>query len=60
METKYIFVAGGVVSGLGKGIAAASLGGLLKMRAFACGGYSYGGKRSQLQKREREERESSE
>lgn len=59
METKYIFVAGGVISGLGKGIAA-SLGGLPKMRASACGGDSYGGERSQLQKREREERESSE
>lgn len=33
MATKYIFVTGGVVSGLGKGIAAASLGRLLK----ACG-----------------------
>ena len=30
--TKYIFVTGGVVSGLGKGITAASLGRLLKMR----------------------------
>ena len=30
MSTKYIFVTGGVVSGLGKGIAAASLGRLLK------------------------------
>ena len=30
--TKYIFVTGGVVSGLGKGITAASLGALLKMR----------------------------
>ena len=29
MQTKYIFVTGGVVSGLGKGIAAASLGRLL-------------------------------
>ena len=28
--TKYIFVTGGVVSGLGKGITAASLGRLLK------------------------------
>ena len=33
MRTKYIFVTGGVVSGLGKGIAAASLGRLLKQRA---------------------------
>ena len=32
METKYIFVTGGVVSGLGKGITAASLGRLLKDR----------------------------
>ncbi len=31
--TKYIFVTGGVVSGLGKGITAASLGRLLKSRA---------------------------
>lgn len=48
METKYIFVTGGVVSGLSKRIAAASLGGLLKMRVSACVGDSYGGKRSQL------------
>lgn len=34
METKYIFVTGGVVSGLGKGITAASLGRLLKARGF--------------------------
>lgn len=32
--TKYIFVTGGVVSGIGKGIIAASLGRLLKMRGF--------------------------
>ena len=32
MSTKYIFVTGGVVSGLGKGITAASLGRLLKAR----------------------------
>lgn len=32
MTTKYIFVTGGVVSGLGKGITAASLGRLLKAR----------------------------
>ena len=31
---KYIFVTGGVVSGLGKGITAASLGRLLKMRGY--------------------------
>ncbi len=34
MATKYIFVTGGVVSGLGKGITAASLGRLLKCRGF--------------------------
>lgn len=34
MDTKYIFVTGGVVSGLGKGITAASLGRLLKARGF--------------------------
>ncbi|MEE1013249.1 MAG: CTP synthase [Clostridia bacterium] len=34
MNTKYIFVTGGVVSGLGKGITAASLGRLLKMRGL--------------------------
>lgn len=34
MATKYIFVTGGVVSGLGKGIAAASLGRLLKARGY--------------------------
>jgi CTP synthase len=33
-DTRYIFVTGGVVSGLGKGIAAASLGRLLKERGF--------------------------
>ena len=32
--TMYIFVTGGVVSGLGKGITAASLGRLLKSRGF--------------------------
>lgn len=32
--TKYVFVTGGVVSGLGKGITAASLGALLKMRGL--------------------------
>ena len=31
-QTKYIFVTGGVVSGLGKGITAASLGRILKER----------------------------
>lgn len=34
LMTKYIFVTGGVVSGLGKGITAASLGRLLKARGF--------------------------
>ena len=32
MSTKFVFVTGGVVSGLGKGICAASLGRLLKQR----------------------------
>ena len=34
MTTKYIFVTGGVVSGLGKGITAASLGRILKNRGY--------------------------
>ncbi|MCQ2465630.1 MAG: CTP synthase [Oscillospiraceae bacterium] len=34
MSAKYIFVTGGVVSGLGKGITAASLGRLLKQRGY--------------------------
>jgi CTP synthase len=34
-DTKYIFVTGGVISGLGKGITAASLGTLLKSRGFS-------------------------
>ena len=34
MERKYIFVTGGVVSGLGKGITAASLGRLMKERGY--------------------------
>ncbi len=34
MATKFIFVTGGVVSGLGKGICAASLGRLLKQRGL--------------------------
>ncbi len=34
MNTKYIFVTGGVVSSLGKGIAAASLGRLLKAKGY--------------------------
>ena len=33
-KAKYIFVTGGVVSGLGKGITAASMGRLLKQRGF--------------------------
>ncbi|RPI00451.1 MAG: CTP synthase, partial [Calditrichaeota bacterium] len=33
-RVKYIFVTGGVVSSLGKGIAAASIGRLLKARGF--------------------------
>ena len=32
--TKYIFVTGGVLSGLGKGITAASIGNLLKARGL--------------------------
>ena len=32
MKTKFIFVTGGVLSSLGKGLAAASLGALLKAR----------------------------
>lgn len=35
MATKYIFVTGGVLSGLGKGITAASIGALLKARGFS-------------------------
>lgn len=35
MPVKYVFVTGGVVSGLGKGITAASLGRLLKSRGFS-------------------------
>jgi len=35
LETKYIFVTGGVVSSLGKGICAASLGRLLKSRKYS-------------------------
>ena len=34
METKYVFITGGVISGLGKGITAASLGRLLKNRGY--------------------------
>ncbi|NLM80631.1 MAG: hypothetical protein GX172_05830, partial [Clostridiales bacterium] len=35
MAAKYVFVTGGVVSGLGKGITAASLGRLLKCRGLS-------------------------
>lgn len=35
MSTKYIFVTGGVLSGLGKGITAASMGKLLKARGYS-------------------------
>ena len=35
MSTKYIFVTGGVVSSIGKGITTASLGRLLRNRGFA-------------------------
>ena len=34
MATKYIFITGGVVSSLGKGITAASLGRMLKSRGY--------------------------
>lgn len=34
-DTKYIFVTGGVISGLGKGIASASIGALLKARGLS-------------------------
>lgn len=35
METKYVFITGGVVSSVGKGITAAAIGRLLKERGFA-------------------------
>ena len=35
MQTKLVFVTGGVVSSLGKGITAASLGRLLKARGYS-------------------------
>ena len=35
MDTRYIFVTGGVTSSLGKGITAASLGRLLKARGYS-------------------------
>ena len=34
MPTKYIFITGGVVSSLGKGLAAASIGRLMEARGF--------------------------
>ncbi|HNZ96723.1 MAG TPA: CTP synthetase, partial [Thermoanaerobaculia bacterium] len=34
MSTKFIFVTGGVVSSLGKGVAAASVGAILEARGF--------------------------
>jgi len=34
MSTKYVFITGGVVSSLGKGIAASSIGALLEARGF--------------------------
>ncbi len=34
MQTKYIFVTGGVLSGLGKGVTAASIGNILKSQGF--------------------------
>ena len=37
MAVKYVFVTGGVVSGLGKGITAASLGRLLKIHQHRSG-----------------------
>jgi len=36
MKTKFIFVTGGVLSSLGKGLAAASIGALLKARGLTC------------------------
>ena len=38
MAVKYVFVTGGVVAGLGKGITAASLGRLLKARGYTVPG----------------------
>ena len=35
MSTKYVFITGGVVSSLGKGIAASSIGALLEARGFS-------------------------
>ncbi|KAF0233436.1 MAG: hypothetical protein FD177_1706, partial [Desulfovibrionaceae bacterium] len=36
MKTKFIFVTGGVLSSLGKGLAAASIGALLQARGLRC------------------------
>jgi CTP synthase len=36
--TKYIFVAGGVMSGIGKGIAVSSIGKILKSKGFVVSG----------------------
>ena len=41
MPVKYVFVTGGVVSGLGKGITAASLGRLLKARGYKAVSYTH-------------------
>ena len=41
MAVKYVFVTGGVVSGLGKGITAASLGRLLKARGYKAVSYTH-------------------
>ena len=38
MPTKYIFVTGGVVSSLGKGLASASIGALLEGHGYRIGG----------------------
>ena len=40
--TKHVLVTGGVVSGLGKGITAASLGRLLKMRGYKVASQKFG------------------
>src|SRR6476646_2348835 len=37
MATKFIFITGGVVSSLGKGVAAASVGAILEARGFSVG-----------------------
>ncbi len=35
--TRFVFITGGVVSSLGKGIASAALGALLQARGYRCG-----------------------